>query len=127
MPRVRISVSDALLQVAAAEAEERGKPLDELFEEAIERYVKTTAGASAGSLRTSYGVPRNSPTVAIELAEQTYQSANVVAKRLGKRRELLYGDALIKYLALTSSSADSAFDRGHDLPEGAWRSKTSSE
>ena len=125
VPRIRVSVSDALLQVAATEAGKRGKPVDELFADAIERYVGTTVGASAGALRTSYAVPRNSPTLAIELAEDLYQGANQVARRLGKRREVLYGEAVIAYLALASK--DNALDRGHDLPDGAWRSKTSSE
>ncbi len=125
MPRVRVSISDALLQVAASAAEERGKAIDELFADAIARYVATTAGASAGSLRSSYGVPRNSPTIAIELDEELYQGANQVARRIGKRREVLYGDALIAYLSL--SSKGNALDRGHDLPEGAWRPKTSSD
>lgn len=127
MPRVRFSVSDALLQVAATAAQERGKPVDELFAEAIARYVASTAGSSPGSLRTSYVIPRNSPTIAIELSEELYQGANQVARRLGKRREVLYGDALVAYVALTSSRANDALDQGHDLPEGAWRSKTSSE
>ncbi len=127
MPRVRFSVSDALLQVAATESEKRGKPIDELFAYAIERYVGSTAGSSPGSLRTSYAVPGNSPTLAIELPEKLYQGANQVAKRLGKRREVLYGDALIAYLRVTTAREESALDRGHDLPEGAWRSKTSSE
>lgn len=126
MPRVRVSVSEALLQVAATAAQERGKPVDELFADAIARYVASTAGSSPGSLRSSYTVPRNSPTLAIELPEELYQGANQVARRLGKRREVLYGDALIAYLSVASRAGD-ALDQGHDLPEGAWRPKTSSE
>jgi hypothetical protein len=115
-----------LLQVALTEADKRGTPVDELFSDAITRYVASTTGASPGSLRSSYGVPRNSPTIAVELPEKLYQGANQVARRLGKRREVLYGDALIAYLRLSSDTGN-AFDRGHDLPEGAWRPKTSSE
>ncbi|MEA2192545.1 MAG: hypothetical protein QOI73_2666 [Solirubrobacteraceae bacterium] len=122
MPRIRITAPEQLLDVAAARAEELGKNINELYAEAIERYVDTTESASAGSVRSRINIPRPSPQIAIELPEELYQRAEKAAKRQGKRRHVLYADALAYHLA-AGAPAESAIDRGHDLPSGAWRPK----
>ena len=64
MPRVRITLRDELLQLAATMAEDEGKQLDEMFVEAIERYVKTFQNATPGSLRSrAMIIPRGSRQV----------------------------------------------------------------
>jgi metal-responsive CopG/Arc/MetJ family transcriptional regulator len=123
MPRIKVTVPDELLKVATAKAEEIGKNLDELYADAIERYVKTTETSSAGAVRSRFIIPRSSPQVVVELTEELYQRAEKAAKRQGKRRHVLYADALANHLGATGAPAGSAFDRGHDLPETAWRPK----
>jgi metal-responsive CopG/Arc/MetJ family transcriptional regulator len=121
MPRIRVTTPDQLLQVAAARAEALGTNVDELYAEAIERYVEATKDASAGSVRSRMTFPRSSPKIAIEIPEELFQRADKAAKRQGKRREVLYADALAYHLASAGPSDDSALDQGHDLPSGAWR------
>ncbi len=48
MPRVKIKQPNELLQSAGTRANELGKHIDELYAEAIERYIETTKNASAG-------------------------------------------------------------------------------
>ncbi|MDP2710915.1 MAG: hypothetical protein Q8O56_06830 [Solirubrobacteraceae bacterium] len=122
MPRVRVSIPDALLQKVATKAQELGKPIDELYGEAIARYVAVNATASPGSLRSRAGMPRSSPKLTIEISEELFQRADKLAKRLGKTRDTLYSEALAKY-AVPASPAESALDQGHDLPSGALRTK----
>ncbi len=122
MPRVKVTVPEQLLQVAGSRAEELDKSLSELFTEAIERYVRVTEDASPGSLRSRHAIPRSSPVIAVEIPEALYQRANQVAKRLGKRREVMYCEALAAHVP-QSTDAPSAFDRGHDLSNAAWRRK----
>ena len=121
MPRIRVSVPAELLNVATARAEQLGKNLDELYAEAIERYIDATKNSSAGSLRSRSTIVRSSPQIVIEIPEQLFQRADRVAKRLGKQRHVMYADALAKHLAAAAAPAESALDRGHDLPRGAWR------
>ena len=126
MLRVRITLRDELLQLAATMAEDEGKQLDEMFVEAIERYVKTFQNATPGSLRSrAMIIPRGSPQLGVQVPEDLYQRANQLAKRLGKRRDALYGEALANYVTRGAPAGDSALDRGHDLPSGAWRAKGS--
>jgi metal-responsive CopG/Arc/MetJ family transcriptional regulator len=125
MPRIRISVPDELLKVAAARAEQLGKDPDELYAEAIERYVEATKNSSAGSVRSRLAFPRSSPEIVVEIPEQLFQRADKAAKRLGKRRNVMYADALAYHLSAGGAPADSALDRGHDLPSGAWGPKGS--
>ncbi|MDX6680857.1 MAG: hypothetical protein QOG94_896 [Solirubrobacteraceae bacterium] len=120
MPRIRVTAPDQLLSLAAARAEHLGKNLDELYAEAIERYIDATKNASAGSVRSRIAFPRSSPKIAVEIPEDLFQQADKAAKRQGKRREVMYADALAYHLA-AAASAESALDRGHDLPSGAWR------
>ena len=121
MPRIKVKMPDELVKLAAERAEEVGKTLDELYAEAIERYVDVTKNASAGSLRSRINFPRSSPEIVIELPEELYKRADNVAKRLGKRRHVMYADALANLLTAGAASSESALDRGHDLPSGAWR------
>lgn len=121
MPRIRVRVPAELLKVATAQADELGKDLDELYAEAIERYVDVTEDASAGSVRSRLVIARSSPEIAVELSEELYRRADEAAKRQDKRRHVLYADALVYHLTSSGAPADSALDRGHDLPSGAWR------
>ncbi len=126
MPRVRITLPDELLQHAATMARDQDKSLDELYVEAIERYVKAYQNATPGSLRSrAMIIPRGSPQLGVQVPEDLYQRANQLAKRLGKRRDALYGEALANLVISATPAGDSALDRGHDLPAGAWRAKGS--
>lgn len=122
VPRVRIRQPDELLQSAGTRANELGKHIDELYAEAIDRYIDETKNASAGSLRSRSGIPNASPQLIIEIPEELFQRAEKVAKRLGKRRDVMYAEALAMHVAHTPI-ADSALNQGHDLPSGAWRPK----
>jgi hypothetical protein len=121
MPRVRVTVPDQLLEVAAARAEELGKSVDELYVEAISRYIEVTKNSSAGSVRSRFAIPRSSPQIVIEMPEELFGRADKAAKLQGKRRHVMYADALYNHLAAAGAPAESALDRGHDLPSGAWR------
>ncbi len=118
MPRVKVMIPDELLQKAATAAQEQGRSIDELYAASIERYVETNRSASPGSLRSRHGIPGRSPSLTIEIPEALFQSAEKLAKRLGKRRDVLYSEALARHVA-SSHPASSALDRGHDLPDGA--------
>ena len=122
MPRVRVRLPDELLQKAATRAQQIDTSIDELYAEAIARYVENNEKLSAGSLRSRSGIPRNSPALTIEVPEDLFQRADKLAKRLGKRREVLYAEALARHVQ-HASAADSALNQGHDLPSGAWRPK----
>ena len=120
MPRVRVNVPDELLQRAATRAQELDKHIDELFAEAINRYVEVNKNASAGSLRSRSGISRTSPQLNIEIPEGLFQRAEKLAKRLGKRREVMYAEALAKHVTY-APAGDSALNQGHDLPSKARR------
>ena len=122
MPRVRVNLPDELLQRAATRAHELGKRIDELYAEAIERYVEVNKDASAGSLRSRTGMPRGAPQLIIEIPEELFQRADKLAKRLGKRRDVMYAEALATHVQ-HASAGDSALNQGHDLPSGAWQAK----
>jgi predicted transcriptional regulator len=126
MPRVRVTLPDELLQYAATTAQQRDKPMDELYVEAIEGYVKAHQTASPGSMRSRAAmIPRGSPQLSVEIPDDLRKRADVLGKRLGKRRDVLYAEALANYLLRDAPAGDSALDRGHDLPSGAWRPKGS--
>lgn len=122
MPNVRVRLPDELLQRAATRAHELGSHINELYAEAIDRYVELNKNASAGSLRSRGGMPRAAPQLIIEIPEELFQRAEKLAKRLGKRRDLMYAEALARHLTY-APVGDSALDQGHDLPSGAWRPK----
>lgn len=111
MPRVRVSVPDELLKAATAKAEQLGKSLDEVYAEAIERYVDENKNAS-GSLPSRFVIPRSSPEIGIEVPEALFQRADKIAKRLGRKRNLMYAEALVAHVA-PQAVADSTLDRGH--------------
>ena len=120
VPRVRIKQPDELLQSAGTRANELGKHIDELYAEAIDRYLEDTKNASPGSVRSRSGIPRAAPQIIIEIPEELFQRAEKVAKRLGKRREVMYAEALARHVE-HAPIADSALNQGHDLPSGAVR------
>ncbi len=122
MPRIRVNLPDELLQRAATTAQQLGKQIDELYAEAIDRYVEVNKDASAGSLRSRSGMPRTAQQLIIELPEDLFQRAEKLAKRLGKRRDVMYAEALAKHVTYTAAG-DSALNQGHDLPSGAMRPK----
>ena len=120
MPRVRVRIPDELLQRAATRAEQLGVRIDDLYAQAVERYLEVNAKAAPGSLRSRSGIPSGSPQLTIEIDEAVFQRADVLAKRLGKRRDVLYAEALARHVA-HAPVGDSALGQGHDLPSGAWR------
>ncbi|HEX4363752.1 MAG TPA: hypothetical protein VHZ75_04320 [Solirubrobacteraceae bacterium] len=126
MPRVRVRLPDELLQQAATTAQGLGKNIDQLYAEAIDRYVELNKGVSAGALRSRSVMPRSAPQLNIEIPEELFQRGERVAKRLGKRRDVMYAEALAKHVKYDpGAGGDSALDQGHDLPDGAWRAKGS--
>lgn len=120
MPRIKVTLPDELLQRAASRAQELDKKIDDLYGEAIERYLEVNKDRSAGSLRSRSVMPRDAPKFTIEIPEDLFQRAEKLAKRLGKKREVMYAEALARQIAY-APAGDSAFDQGHDLPSGAWR------
>ena len=125
MPRVKVMLPDPLLQVAADQAHAAGKKIDDLYEEAIIVFIAANQHTRAGALRNRGSMPASSPKLTIEISEKVFQDAEKLAKRLGKRRDVIYALALLKHVDY-ESNAPSAFDQGHDLPEGAWKAKGSS-
>lgn len=120
MPRVKVSIPDPLLQVAADAAHAAGKKIDDLYEEAIAKFIEANEHTRPGALRNRGRVPISSPKLTIEISEQLFQEAEKVAKRLGKRRDAFYALALEAHVEY-DAEALSALDQGHDLPTGAWR------
>ena len=124
MPRVRVTLPDELLQHAATMAQQLDRPIDELYVEAIEGYVEAHKDATPGSMNSRRAfVPRGSPQLSVQIPEELINRADKVAKRLGKRRDVLYAEALTRFVLAKLPAGDSALDRGHDLPSGAWRSR----
>ncbi|MFP5362358.1 MAG: hypothetical protein ACLGI5_06480 [Thermoleophilia bacterium] len=124
MPRVRVRLPDELLQRAATRAQQLGKSIDDLYAEAVERYIEVNQNVSPGALRSRSGIPRSAPEFTIEIPEDLFQRGDRLAKRLGKKRDVLYAEALAHHVAHVPSG-DSALGQGHDLPSGAWRPKES--
>jgi hypothetical protein len=122
VPTVTVQLTEQLLELATARAEQLGKPIDELYAQAIDRYIEVTKHASAGSLRSRHITPRSSPHVTIEIPDELFERAEKHAARLEKRRDVMYAEALAKLVA-RALPADSALDQGHDLPSGAWSPK----
>jgi methyl coenzyme M reductase alpha subunit len=115
-------VTEQLLEIAGARAEQLGKPIDELYAEAIDRYIEVTKHARPGSVRSRHLMLRTSPRITIEIPDELFQRAEEHAARLEKRRDIMYTEALAKLVA-RDVPTDSALKEGHDLPSGAWRAK----
>jgi len=98
MPRIKVTVPEELLKVATERAEKLGKTIDELYGEAIERYVHSTRNSTRGSVRSRFVIPRSAPQIVIEIPEELYKRADQAAKRQDKRRHVLYADALYNHL-----------------------------
>ena len=113
---MRVKLPDPLLQKAATRARDLDKPFDEFWSEAIARYVELNKDKTAGAMRSRGGIPNGSPSLIIEIPEDVFQGAEKLAKRLAKRRDLLYSEALATYVSYSASTA-SAFDTGHSLPD----------
>ena len=124
MPRVKVMLPDPLLQVAANQAHAAGKKIDDLYEAAIIEFIEANQHTRPGALRNRGSMPASSPRLTIEISEKVFEDAEKLAKRLGKRRDVIYALALHKHVRY-EDNAPSAFDQGHDLPEGAWRPKGS--
>jgi predicted transcriptional regulator len=122
VPTVTVQQPEQLLELAIPRDEKLGKSIDELYGEAIDRYIEVTKYASAGSLRSRNIMPRSSPRVSIGIPEELFQRAEEHAERLEKRRDVMYAEALAKHVA-RSLPGESALDQGHDLPSGAFRPK----
>ena len=121
MPRVKVSIPDPLLQVAADAAHAAGQKIDDLYEAAIAEFIDANQHTRPGAVRNKGGMPVSSPKLTIEIPEALFQDAEKIAKRLGKRRDAIYAMALAKHVNW-DAKAPSALDQGHDLPSGAWRS-----
>lgn len=124
MPTVTVQLTEQLLELAGARAEQLGMSIDELYAEAIDRYIEVTKHASAGSLRSRHTMPRSSPHVTIEMPEELFQRAEEHARRLEKRRDVMYAEALAKHVSRAVPASGTLLE-GHDLPSGAWRPKGS--
>jgi metal-responsive CopG/Arc/MetJ family transcriptional regulator len=123
VPRVKVKLPDELLQIAATQAQELSTRIDDLYTEAIGHYVESNKNVSPGAVQSRIRIPYSAPQLTVEIPEELFQQADKLAKRLGKRREVLYSEALAKHL-VRASGGTSALDQGHDLPSGAWRPKS---
>lgn len=127
MPRVKVSIPDPLLQVAADAADAAGKKIDDLYEAAITEYVERQTDAP-GSLKSRGGMPRSAIKLTIEIPEALFEEAEKLAKRLGKRRDVLYAEALAKHVKYDpNAGADDNHGHGDGagLPSGRWQSSGS--
>lgn len=119
---MKVKLPDGLLQVAADRAQELGKPLDELWSEAIDTYVERNKDMRADAVRTRAGIPRSSPSLTIEVPEELFERAEKLGKRIRKQRDWIYSDALAKHLSY--NAGPSTDPHGHTLPnESALRPK----
>ena len=80
-------------------AQQLDKPIDELYVEAIEGYVEAHKDSTAGSLHSRRAfIPRGSPQLSVEIPEELRQRADKLGKRLNKRRDVLYSEALVRFV-----------------------------
>lgn len=103
MPRVKVSIPDPLLQIAADAAHAAGKKIDDLYEAAITEYVEGQTDAR-GSLKIRGAMPRSAVKLTIEIPEELFQRAEKLAKRLGLRRDVLYAVALAKHVSYDANA-----------------------
>ncbi|MDQ3721916.1 MAG: hypothetical protein M3376_02375 [Actinomycetota bacterium] len=124
MPRVKVSLPDPILQVAADAAHAAGKKIDDLYEAAITEFVERHEAGTAGSPKSSGGMPRSAVKLTIEIPEELFQEAEKLAKRLGKRRDVLYAEALarhVKYDPNAGADDNHGHGDGSGMPTGRWQ------
>ena len=128
MPRVKVSIPDPLLQVAADKAHEAGKKIDDMYEAAITGYVERHKAGKESKPRSAGGMPRSAVKLTIEIPEELFQEADKLAKRLGMRRDVLYAIALAKHVSYDANAgADDNHGAGDGggMPTGRWQSEES--
>jgi predicted transcriptional regulator len=124
MPRVKISIPDPLLQVAADQAHAAGEKIDALYETAIAGYVERHKAGEEGKPRSAGGMPRSAIKLTIEISEELFQEADKLAKRLGMRRDVLYAIALAKHVAYDANAGaddNHGAGDGRGMPTGRWQ------
>ena len=124
MPRIKVSLPDPLLQVAAAQAPAAGTKIDALYETAISAFVDRYNAGEEGKPRTAGGMPRSAVKLTIEISEELFQEAEKVAKRFGMRRDVFYAVALAKHVSFDANAgADDNHGAGdaRGLPSGRWQ------
>jgi len=128
MPRVKVSIPDPLLQVAADKAHAKGQKIDDLYEESIAGFVERHKAGKEGKPRTAGGMPRSAVKLTIEISEELFQEAEKVAKRLGMRRDVLYAVALAKHVSYDANAGaddNHGAGDGRGMPSGRWKSQGS--
>ena len=128
MPRIKVSLPDPLLQVAADQAHAAGTKIDALYEAAINAFVERHKAGEEGKPRSAGGMPRSAVKLTIEIPEDLFQEAEKVAKRLGMKRDVLYAVALAKHVSYDANAGADDNHGGGDargLPSGRWQEDNS--
>ena len=129
MPRVKVSIPDPLLQVAADQAHAAGEKIDALYETAISAFVERHKAGQEGKPRSAGGMPRSAIKLTIEISEELFQEADKLAKRLGMRRDVLYAIALAKHVSYDANAGAGADDNhgagDGGMPTGRWQAPAS--
>jgi metal-responsive CopG/Arc/MetJ family transcriptional regulator len=84
MPRVRVSLPDELLERAKERGRELGKRVDELYAEALARYLGVNRAGRPGLSRGKTVIPRSSPQISVDLPDDLFRRAERLSKRLGQ-------------------------------------------
>ena len=124
MPRVKVSLPDPLLQVAADQAHAAGTKIDALYETAISEFVERHKAGQEGKPRSAGGMPRSAVKLTIEISEELFQEAEKVAKRLGMKRDVLYAVALAKHVSFDANAGgddNHGAGDGRGMPTGRWQ------
>ena len=124
MPRVKVSLPDPVLQVAADQAHAAGQKIDDLYEAAISAFVARHKAGEEGKPRTAGGMPRSAVKLTIEISEETFQEAEKVAKRLGMKRDVFYAVALAKHVSFDAHAGgddNHGAGDGRGMPSGRWQ------
>ena len=124
MPRVKVSIPDPLLQVAADKAHAAGQKIDDLYAEAISAYAERHKAGKEAKPRSAGGMPRSAVKLTIEIPEELFQDADKLAKRLGMRRDVLYAIALAKHVSYDANAGaddNHGAGDGRGMPTGRWQ------
>lgn len=124
MPRVKISIPDPLLQVAADKAHAAGQKIDDLYEAAISATLERHRNGQESKPRTAGGMPRSAVKLTIEIPEELFQEAEKVAKRFGMRRDVFYAVALAKHVSYDANAGaddNHGAGEGRGMPTGRWQ------